>query len=121
MRLLVLQFQGLFLEEQIEHYRSVPFFDGSKCEGGHFKSNRYIFEKSVSCPVEEHRNSKKYGKDLFGIQVIQLSNMIAFFDQRNNLYWVTKNRYTGELGWLSLESFKELVLKEINPDSIIGM
>tara|TARA_R110002167_G_scaffold320150_1_gene525995 strand:- start:331 stop:465 length:135 start_codon:yes stop_codon:yes gene_type:complete len=40
------------------------------------------------------------------------ANVVAFYDKDWNLYWVEKNSYTGELGWLSKENFKNLVDKE---------
>lgn len=105
MRVLSMCIQGLLSFELIQELRRIPYFNGQKTSGV-YHSNKLIYDRGTSSPSHAligHR----------GISEITMqTNVVAFYDKDWNLYWVEKNSYTGELGWLSKEDFKSLVDKE---------
>ncbi len=115
MRIICLHFQGLFLEEDIELYRQIPFFDGEKEEGS-YKSNKHIYYKHIMSPLALYRGkAERWSRELISMQALQLSSTVAFYDRTTDLYWLEKNRGTGELGWVSSANFKELVVRTFEP------
>lgn len=121
MRLICLPFKGLFTEDEIKYYTDVPFFDGEKHKSGAYVSNTYIFVNSVQDPENLRRACQdRYRGHLFAeSSVTALVNTIAYYEIHTDRYWVTKNRFTGELGWLSRESFNKLIDLENNPSTIM--
>lgn len=120
MRIITLVFQSLFPEDVIESYRAIPNFNGVKSESGSFLSNKYNFENRVESPSLKWSDVQpRYrNRDLLDTVVVQTSNLVAFYDLKLDMYWVEKNRQTGENGWLSKEKFKALVLREMNPPEL---
>lgn len=113
MRVLTMVLQGLLSQDDIDVLRSVPHFYGTKNDKGGYRSNNYIFDNDIPCPM--HYKPDRYTKEVFEPRTIKLSNIIAFFDMNTQLYWMSKNRYTGERGWVSQEVFKNLVMRELLP------
>lgn len=100
MRMICLPLQPLFSEEYINFLRNVqqPNMREQFLEAG------YDYPEMMP---------NYHGRPVIEAHVRMVCNIIAFYDMKHDVYFVTKNRYTGQLGWFDQEEMKTLVAKDI--------
>lgn len=105
-----------FLQESTRNkILDVPYFGNEKGKDGKgFKSNMYNFENRI-CILEDLCYPSPFRNCVLSMELRQVSNLIAVYNQVSEMYWVIKNRYIGREGWHTREEFEVLVMKEINP------
>jgi len=102
-------------ERTLSKIKSVPYFGSEKCDNGRgFKSNMYNFDNKI-CILDDLCYPSNFRDYALSIKLVQLSNIVAVYDQISEMYWVIKNRHLGREGWHTQEEFGVLVMKELNP------
>lgn len=108
MRIITIPMYTHFQPEYISFLKSIPF-------GATHREINQAFEDAVE-DFPQYKTESPYpynNRTLISCSLCMTANIIALYDHKDNVYFVCKNRYTGDKGWFTKEEFNILVMKEM--------
>lgn len=108
MRIITIPLYTHFQPEYISFLKSIPF-------GATHREVNQAFEcAGEDFPQYKAETSRPWDRNhLISNSLCMTTNIIAVYDHKEGIYFICKNRHTGEKGWFTKEDFNNLVKKEM--------